>query len=77
MGSTVFGGAEVVWGLIGLAWMWGIAVAIAMPFLAFRAVRNLAGIRKELARLNDNIERGSSSAPPAEGWVRTSPISFR
>jgi hypothetical protein len=67
MGSVfgaLLGSAAVLW------WIFAIVVSFVfagvLPFMAFKALRAIVGIERELARLNANLEHGAIAAPPLE-----------
>lgn len=66
---TSSGAATVIAALLGtplaLLWIVGLLLYGALPVMAFSAMLNLKGIRRELHRLNDNLE--AHNAGPRTG----------
>lgn len=54
-----------------------LGLAVFWPLMAFRAVRNLRGIQRELERLNGHMEHFNVEAAPGNTFTRTGPLSIR
>lgn len=60
-----------------LLWPIGAFFAVAFPFMAWSALKQLKAIRVALDRLADQAERDAIVERPNEVFTRTSPISMR
>lgn len=74
METLVTGGVALVYAVLfvvvfGLAFFW--------PLIAFFSMRHLRGIRVELARMNDNLERNAIVEGDVRPFVKTGSLNIR
>lgn len=63
--------------VVALGWMILLMFAGFWPLMMWSMVRSLKGIRRELTRMNDNLERNAIVEGDVRPYVKTGPLNIR